>query len=58
MKVDVPVRAITIKDENTGESITIKTLRSAKEIGEMIQEIEKEIIADRVEAKVNEELAK
>ena len=57
MKVDIPVHAITIKDENSGEQKTITTLRTATEIAEMVEEMEKEIIDDKVREKVAEALA-
>ena len=57
MKVDVPVHTLTIKDENSGEQKTITTLRTAPEIAEMVEEMEKEMIDDKVREIVAEALA-
>ncbi len=57
MKVDIPVHTMTIKDENSGEQRTITTLRTVIEIAGMLEEMEKEIIDDKVREKVVEALA-
>jgi len=49
VKVEVPVHAITIKDENTGKSRTVKTLRSVDEIADYVLEEEKDILTDKLE---------
>ena len=57
MKIDIPVCTVTIKDENSGQQKTITTLRTATEIAEMVEEMEREIIDDKVREKVAEALA-
>jgi hypothetical protein len=57
MKMDIPVHTVTIKDENSGEQKTIATLRTATELAEMVEEMEKEIIDDKVKETVAEALA-
>ena len=56
MKVDIPVHAITIKDENSGEHKTITTLRTVAEIAGVVEETEKELIDDKVREMVAEAL--
>jgi hypothetical protein len=58
MEIKVKLQAITIKDETTGEEFTVKTLRSAKEISEYIQESEKDEVVSRLEQEVYEEIDK
>lgn len=58
MKIDVPIRAITIKDENSGEERTIKTLRSVDEIADELEEDEKDIVRYKVQVKVWEALGR
>jgi hypothetical protein len=48
-EVKVRLSVITIRDENSGEAHRVKTLRSAREIAEYIEESEKEIIVDKLE---------
>ena len=57
MKIDIPIHTVTIKDENSGEQKTITILRTATEIAQMVEEMEKEIIDDKVTEKVVEALA-
>lgn len=56
MKVEIEIHALTIKDENTGEFRTIKTLRSVDEIAGYIEESEKDEITSKLETKVIEAL--
>lgn len=57
MNIEIPVHLITIKDEKTGEEKTIKTLKTAVEIANYIEETEREDIAMRVEEAVGKALA-
>ena len=57
MKIDIPVHTVTIKDEVSGEHRTITTLRTVTEIADMLDEMEREIIDDKVREKVAEALA-
>jgi len=52
MEIKVKLQVITIKDENTGELFTVKTLRSAKDITEYVQEIERDQAVNIVEQEV------
>ena len=54
MEVKVKLRVITIKDENAGEEYTVKTLRTAQEIAEYVQESEKDAILDKLQEAVCE----
>jgi hypothetical protein len=54
MEVKVKLQKITVKDEETGEVFTVKTLRTAKEIADYVAESEKEEIVDRLEEAVLE----
>jgi len=56
MEVKVAVNMITIKDEKSGEEYRVKSLRSAAEIADYIQESEKDEIVSRLEEKVIEVL--
>ena len=47
-EVKVKLQRITIKDEATGETFKVKTLRTAKEIAEYVEESEKDEIVDRL----------
>ena len=58
MEVKVKLQAITIKDENTGESFTVKTLRSAEEIASYVQESEKDEAISKLEEEVWKEINK
>jgi 1,2-phenylacetyl-CoA epoxidase PaaB subunit len=46
---ELKYNAVTITDENTGEHYTVKTLRKAKEIYEIILETEKEIYEEMIQ---------
>jgi hypothetical protein len=58
LEVKVKLRSITIKDENTGESFTVKTLHSAEEIAGYIQESEKDEAVTKLEQEVWTEINK
>jgi hypothetical protein len=49
MEVTVTLQEIAIRDKKTGEQFTVRTLRTAKEIADYIDESEKEIIVSRLE---------
>ena len=53
LEVKVKLQAITIKDENTGELFTVRTIRSAKEIAGYLEESEKDEIVSKVEHEVS-----
>ena len=55
-EVKVIVRAITIKDENTGAAYTVRTLRTAEEIAGYVAESEKDEIVSKLEEAVSEAL--
>ena len=57
MKIDIPVHTITMKEEVSGEHTTITILRTVTEIADMLDEIEREIIDDKITEKVAETLA-
>ena len=48
MEVKVQLQSITIKDDETGKEFTVRTLRTAKEIAEYVEESEKDEITDRL----------
>jgi hypothetical protein len=48
MELKIKVNAITIKDENTGEEYTIKTVWTARHIYEYLGETEGEALGDKV----------
>ena len=48
MELKIRVNAITIKEENTGEEYTIKTVRKARQICEYLAETEGEALQDRL----------
>ena len=52
MDITVRLHEVRIADAQTGKAYTVKTLRSAQEIAEYVEETEKEILAERVEAAV------
>lgn len=52
MEVKVKLRSITIKDENTGELFTVRTIRSAKEIAGYVEESEKDEVVSKLEQEV------
>ena len=48
MEVKVKLQSIKIKDDETGEEFTVRTLRTAKEIAGSVEESEKDEITDRL----------
>ena len=54
MEVKVKINTLVIKDKETGEEYTLKTLRTAKEVADYIEETEKEEAVFIVEAAVLE----
>ena len=48
MELKIQVNAITIKDENSGEEYTFKTVRTAKEIYEDLTDQEREALSNKV----------
>ncbi len=53
MEIKIQLQTLVIKDQETGKEYKVRTLRSAKEIAEFMEESEKEIIADKMEAAIN-----
>jgi len=53
MEIKIRLQTLIIKDQDTGKEHRVRTLRSAKEIAEFVEESEKEIIADKMEAAIN-----
>ena len=49
MEVKVELKAITIKDENTGEEFSVMTVRAAKDIAAYIEESEKDEVVRKLE---------
>lgn len=45
---DIPDNAITIRDENTGEEITISTVRTVREIADYLKKSEKISITKKI----------
>ena len=56
MQVNIKVHTLTIKDAETDQELTVKTLRIAESLAAYIEESEKEEIEDEVERLVNEAL--
>jgi hypothetical protein len=54
MEVKVRLRAITIKDEDSGEEFTVQTLRTAEDIAAYVEETEKDEIVSKLEEAVIE----
>ncbi len=54
MEVKVKLRTLVIKDKETGEEFTVRTLRSAEDIAGYVEESEKDEIVDKLEEAVNE----
>ena len=54
MEVKVTLRNIVIKDEDTGETFEVRTLRTAEEIAGYIEETEKDVIVEKLEEAVSE----
>ena len=48
MDLKVKVNTITIKDEDTGQKYSVKTVRTVKEIWEYLDEIENDALSDKV----------
>ena len=44
MKIDIPTYTLVIKDKNSGDTYSIQTMRSAKEIVDYIDETERDIM--------------
>jgi hypothetical protein len=58
IKDNITVQEILIQDENSGESYRVKTIRTAKEVAEFINESETEIVMEKIEVAVFEEYMK
>ncbi len=54
MEVKIKLRTLVIKDKETGEEFTVRTLRSAEDIAGYVEESEKDEIVDKLEEAVNE----
>ena len=54
MEVKVKIRTLIIKDDQTGKSFTVRTLRSAEEVAGYVEESEKDEIVSRLEDAVCE----
>ena len=50
MELKIKVNEVTIKDKNSDEEYLIRTVRSAKEVYELLDETEREALADKVSA--------
>jgi len=48
MELKINVNEIIIKDKNSDEEYLIRTVRSAKEMAELLDEMEREALQDRV----------
>ena len=53
MEIKIQLQTLVIKDQETGKEYKVRTLRSAQEIAEFMEESEKEIIAEKMEAVIN-----
>ena len=58
MEIKVKLQTIKITDTSSGESFSIKTIRSAGEIAGYIQESEKDEIVSKLEQEVSEVINK
>lgn len=58
MEIKVELQTITIEDEKSGESFTVKTLRSARDIAEYVQESERDEVVNKLEQEVWKEIGK
>jgi hypothetical protein len=58
MEIKVKLQTIKITDTSTGESFSVKTIRSAEEIAGYIQESEKDEIVGKLEQEVSEVINK
>ena len=54
MEIKIKLQKILIRDQKTGETFTVGTLRTAKEIAGFIDESEKEGITSKIEETVLE----
>jgi hypothetical protein len=54
-EIKVCLKSITIKDENSGEEYTIKTIRNAKDIADYLEETEKDFIRDEIEKEISKQ---
>lgn len=52
MEVTVKLQSITIKDNETDKEYTVRTLRTAKELAEYVEESEKEVIMEKLQDEV------
>jgi hypothetical protein len=48
MELKIKVHAITLKDENSGEELTVKTVRTVQYLAEWLDETEGEALSDEV----------
>ena len=53
MEVKVKLRAITIKDENTGEEYTVLTVRTAEDVARYLEESERDETGDKLREAVS-----
>ena len=53
MEIKIQLQTLVIKDQETGKEYKVRTLRSAQEIAEFMEESEKENIADKMGAAIN-----
>ena len=54
MELKIKIKAITIKDENSGEEITIKAYRKLEDIAAFIEEEEMEYLRHDLKTIINE----
>ena len=54
MEIKIKLQKILIRDQKTGETFTVRTLRTAQEIAEFIDESEKEVITSKIEETICE----
>jgi hypothetical protein len=55
-EVKVKIHAITIKDENSGEERTIRTVRNLDDVAEYLYETERDAVRSAVEMAVHDTL--
>ena len=58
MEIKVKLQTIKITDTSSGESFSVKTIRSAEEIANYIQESEKDEIVGKLEQEVSDVINK
>ena len=58
MEIKIRLHKLQIKDQKTGQAFTVRTLRTAQEIAEFIDESEKEVITYKIEETVCERYTK